>query len=273
MSPKLPLGDYRPYVVAWDQLSRELCYTPLGQPIAEPHRFDPTRRSSAPFLRLLERLDALTYGPAGLASPRWALYDCGALPGALLGLGRSRAGLTDDICRTLGVPEDYSGLVPLSLYAALPMLERHHWLGFALCSLYEVSSESCPPALPLWTLALGLEILRAHRVTGTTQWASPKLSTYALFGPLKLLAAWLPAHTDPATCVFRFDYARQRLDRALAPEYPGRPDRGQLVDVGHPKGLCELQRQLESGRELSIAGVLDREAHESFALIHEGVLP
>jgi len=62
---------------------------PLGTPISEKFWFDPTRTGSQLFIDHLDQLDADTFGPLGMRMPRWALYDCAALPGAIIGMGEA----------------------------------------------------------------------------------------------------------------------------------------------------------------------------------------
>ena len=98
-----------PYVVATRKLQARLDLEPLGLPIIPEHRFDPLRVSSAPFLDRVQTLDALTYGPVGMAMPRWALYDCAEMAGALVGLGTRAAHLPARLRKTFAIPERLRG--------------------------------------------------------------------------------------------------------------------------------------------------------------------
>lgn len=249
------LEQYTPYAVSLPALARRLNPTPLGISIRPEHEFDPTRISSTAFLSLIERLDSVTFGPLALSMPRWALYDCAELPGIIFGFGQSADGLPARLRSALDVPASYRGLVPISMFFAVPMLEPGHFLGYSISDLYEVAPDLAPPGLRLLTLAAALDALGADELTGTTQWASPKLRIYARFGPLNLLAAWTPAHSEPATCVFRFATSRQDIAAALAVTPVPRPQNGiSYVNVSRRQELCDLQAAIESGEQRAIAG-------------------
>lgn len=248
------LARHHAYAVAVERLQRRLAPAPLGIPIAAEHRFDPTRRSSAPFLRLLERLDALAYGFLNLVMPRWAFYDCAELPGLIFGLGQHRRELAPAAADALGIPVGEEGLVPVTMYTAVPMLDEGHWLGYGICSLHEVVPSACPPGLGVLSIALALEALGARGVTGTVQWASPRLRTHARFAPLEVRAAWLPAHTEPATCVFSFELDADRIGRALRVAAPERGADTPVLDVADEAALRALQRDVESGRRVQVVG-------------------
>lgn len=253
------LAGHAPYLVASVELQERLNTTPLGLSIAPEHRFDPTRRASVPFLRRLEQLDRLTYGPLGMATPRWALYDCAALPGIVFGLGRAAAGLSDQVARALHLGEsDGPELAPASMFVAVPMLEQEHWLGYALCDVYEAFPGASPPGLRIVTLALAADLLGIRRLSATTQWASTKLRVYARFAPLVLRAAWLPVHSWSATCAFTFEVDEDRLAHALGGVGTQSVGDGrgavELVDVCDSSRLVALQRDLEAGRRVEIVG-------------------
>src|SRR5262245_11998489 len=78
-----------PYVIAAPATLRRLDRSPLGLSIEPENVVDPTRTRGAPLLDAVHRLDALVFGPRGLATPRWALYDCAELPGVVAGLSRA----------------------------------------------------------------------------------------------------------------------------------------------------------------------------------------
>jgi len=251
------LRDYRPYVIATTGLLGRLNMSPLGLSVAPEDRFDPLRRSSETLLGLLERLDGLTYGPLGMTMPRWAFYDCAELPGLITGLGRSASSLPPRLREALHVRPGYDGIVPMSMSLAVPMLEEHHWLGYSICSLNEVSPGASPRGMRALTIGFTLDMLDARKITGTTQWCSPKLHVHALFAPLTVLTAWLPAHTEPATCTFRFDAGEERIARALTGGIA--ESEGELLDVSEVSVLQDLQREIEAGHSVRIVG-LPREA-------------
>ncbi|MBW2271187.1 MAG: hypothetical protein JRH16_21765 [Deltaproteobacteria bacterium] len=248
------LAQHQLYAVGLPDLLEGLPRSTLGVPLEADHRIDPLRVSSAPFLRLVERLDALAYGPRELTMPRWAFYDCAELPGAVIGFGRAASELTPHVRRVLGIAKDHVGLVPLSMALFVPMLEEGHWLGFALCDLHEVAPGATPAGLRLLSMAVALDLLGARRFTGTTQWASPNLRVHARFAPLRVHAAWVPAHSKPATCTFGFDVTPAVLQRALREVWGPADPEATLFDLDDRTALQGLQQEIEDGGLISIVG-------------------
>lgn len=254
LAPYAPVFErLDPYVVGTQDLLARLDVAPLGVEIAAPHRIDPTRAASGPFLDLVERLDGLTFGPLGMGMPRWALYDCGELPGMVFGFASEAGRLLPRLRRALDLPDGYAGLVPLSMFISIPTLEPGHWLGHSICSLNEVSPGAAPPRLRLLSVALGLTCLGARAATGSMLWSSPKLEVLARFAPLRLQAALLPAHTEPASCVFSFDVDGPRIERALALERAS-PEVERWLDVDDAAALEQVQGAIEGGEPWCIVG-------------------
>lgn len=243
----------RPYVVAAAALQDRLQFDPLGVEVRPDDRFDPLQQGSAGFFDLIQRLDQLTFGPLGLTMPRWALYDCGMLPGFVFGFGADAADLRPRVHQALGVPADYAGLVPLSMYIAIPMLGEDRWLGHSVCSVNEVAPGAAPPGLGTLSVAMGLACLGAKRASGATQWRSPKLAALARFAPLSLDAAWVPIHNEPETCVFHFPVDEPRLRHGLDPDAPA-AEADIWLDTEDEAALQELQASLQDGERWAIVG-------------------
>lgn len=250
---RLPAAQ-RPYVVATAALWPRLDPAPLGWPVAAPDCFDPTRRASSTMLDRLQRLDAALFGPRGMATPRWALYDCAGLTGVIAGIGLPARVLPSPLRAALDLPDRAEGLAPISMAVATPMLGDRSWLVYALGWLDGVAAD-----LGVATAAATFELLRARRITCSAQWASPELAALGRFAPLEVLAAWLPTHDLPATCVVSFDVDGARVARALAsgPSLDvGRDSAfaGPSLDVRNEDALEQLQAELEAGRRAWIAG-------------------
>lgn len=244
----------RPYVVATGDLQSRLDLEPLGVRVQSDACFDPMRVHSGPFLDLLQHLDVQTFGPLGMSMPRWALYDCGELPGFVFGFGAEPARLSARALSAMQVPQGYEGLVPLSMYMAIPMLGPGRWLGHSLCSLNEVSAGATPPGLRLMSMALGLRTLGATTVCGSTLWTSRKLSVMARFAPLHLQAAFLPAHSEPATCAFEFDVNQEVMQRALHPDGLPQQEPERWLSLHDTEQLQALQEELQDGVGWSVIG-------------------
>lgn len=232
----------RPYLIAMPALQARLEPAPPGLPIAPDHCHDPTRAASAPLLARIARLDMLHRGSS--AAPPWALYDCAALPGVIAGFGVTARALPPGVRAAFDLPGGDDNLVPLSMAIATPMAIPGDW---------QLHRLNCQPGLePLAasdlgarTAALLVALIPAARITATIPWQSPALTTLAPFAPLEVLAAWLPAHDPPATCVLRFDPRAPRASNLDAePLNLG----AEPLDASDPEALRRLHTGIETGR-------------------------
>ena len=136
-NPRL-LDEFTPYLVATPFNLPALDRAPFGVPVPPENIIDPLKLESEVFLRLLHRLDGLTFGPEGMPMPRWVFFDCSEMPGAIYGLARPAATLWPKARELFKVPHDYDGLVPVSMYVAIPMHRPGIWFGHNLSSLAPV---------------------------------------------------------------------------------------------------------------------------------------
>ncbi len=247
-----------PYLVASPLgAAAELRPLPFGLQVPDEHRFDPHVVSSGPFLGVLQRLDELTFGPVGMPMPKWVFYDCAEVPGGIFGFGLPTAEVPEWVRRALRVEADYDGLVPLSMLVTIPMLAPGAWHTYTLCSINEVAPGAAPAGLRLFTCAAGLAAVGTTTSYGATQWRSSKLYAQTRFGPLELLTAWTPAHSDPQTLTFRVDITPERIDRALSGA-PIRPPAGagplRMIDCDDTAALRSLQTEIEAGASYLVTG-------------------
>ncbi len=257
----MPLRYYRrivdtcePYLIArppvWDALAR----APLGVEIPSDNVFDPQAVASGPFLNLVKHLDELTFGPLDLAMPSWVFYDCAVVPGAIFGFATRGRTVPPWIRRSLSVPDDYDGLVPMSLFIAIPTASRACTLVYSLASINQVAPGAAPEGLLRVTLAAGTASLQTRVVLGTTRWRSPRLALYAGLGPLELVTAWASAHVNPATLTFRAvtdDRARRRLLRG---DLIGPEGIDSYLDADDFDAMAALQRKIERGMHAAVVG-------------------
>lgn len=197
---------------------------------------DPLREDAAAFVAVLHRFDGLVYQPRGLVLPRWGLFDCAMVPGLVCGLARRAAELGPNVRQTLQL--DGEDWVPISSYIALPMLDGA-WLGHSLACLSELIPGETDRRRQ--TLELALELLRPAALVGTSQWNSTKLPILTSFAPLEVLSAWIEAHDQPGTLVYRFSPGQ----RVVAGT--------EFVDLGDVDALIALQDRIEGGESIVIA--------------------
>jgi hypothetical protein len=234
------------YTVTVDALQQRL-RRGNGAPDIE-HRFDPRKTGSAEFIDALHRFNELIYRPVGLIMPRWAMYDCGVVPGIALGLACDSSEIPETLRTLLQLPLGYSGPVPLSMMVAIPTLDDDDWLTYTVASAHQILPDDYPEDSRRQTLEAGIALLGARCMTALTQWKSTELAIHAAIAPLELLAAWVPAHSLRETAVFRY---RPSDDRVLeADDRLGRND---------TLAILTLQRELEAGHDIWVAGPPDGE--------------
>lgn len=246
-----------PFVVTPRFHLASLDRAPFGVPLVE--HVDPLAIKSEAFLTLLERLDARTFGPEGMPMPRWVFFDCAELPACIVGFGQPASALRPKTREVLGVPADYAGLVPLSMYIALPMARRGAWFGHNLASLAPVLAERDPDGPDLHglgsiTKAFALRAMRAQRLYGATQWASTALFIHTKFGPLALDTAYTPAHSEPETLTYAFDVTDDALRATMGDEsvHLERPAPDFWLSSRDVAGMKALQARIEAGERFVI---------------------
>ncbi|WP_428265356.1 hypothetical protein [Haliangium sp.] len=250
------LTEMAPFVVALPQHAAMLDTRPFGLEIAAGHVFDPTRMSSERFLRRLQTLDRLTFGPAGMPMPRWVFYNCAELPGAIFGFGRPAESLPASVREALELSPDEAGLVPFSMYIAIPVEPPHTWVGHNLASLNPVFPNLGMKGLASITKALGLKVFRCRTQLGATQWSSQALHIHVRFGPLALRTAWTPAHSEPNTLTYLVHLDDEALrhacgDPSATLAYPAPTLEIAADDHG---AMQELQRRVEAGERFAVVG-------------------
>ena len=250
------LAELEPFVVATaENLARfDLC--PLGLAIAEDARVDPLRRASAPFLELLARLDAATFGPEGMPMPRWLFLDAAELPGGIVGFGRRADGAPASLRAALRVPPGSAGIVPVSMYVAMPTVDPAEWVGHNLASLREHLPDQPLRGLGGLTKAVALAAFRARAQIGVTQWDSAALAVHARLGPLELLTAWTPGHAAAHSLTYRAALDDDAL-RALAGDPSARvarPAPTLWIDSADHGAMQALEDRIEAGERLCVAG-------------------
>ena len=250
------ISELTPYVVATPTHRGMLDLAPLGLTILPENIIDPTRVASERFLAILQAVDALTFGPEGMPMARWLFYDCAELPGATFGFARRAETMPDDVRTALGLQPGETGLVPLSMYVAIPMQPPGVWFGHNLSSLNPSFPGLGLKGLASITKALALVVFRCATQVGVTQWDADALHIHTRFGPLELLSAWTPAHLEAATLTYRFTVTEERVRYALGDprvtlEYPA-PDFA--IEPGDTAAMQRLQTRIESGEQFVIAG-------------------
>ena len=257
-NPQL-LDELVPYLVATPFNLPSLNLAPFGVPIRPEHIIDPLKLESEVFLRLLHRLDGLTFGPEGMPMPRWVFFDCSELPGAIYGLARPAATLWPKARELFKIPDGYEGLVPVSMYVAIPMYRPGMWFGHNLSSLAPVFERAGVTELDLrglgsLTKGLALQCFQVREFWGATQWLSKALYIHVKFGPLDLQTAYTPAHSEHETLTYGFQVSEASLRASMGDPTVTleRPAPTFWLEGHDVPGMVALQDRIEAGEKFVI---------------------
>lgn len=262
--PKLPfaikgahlLQELVPYVVATPNNLKMLDLSPFGVAVPQAHIIDPLRMSSAIFLDLLHKLDGLTFGPEGMPMPKWVFYDCSEVPGAIFGFARPAASVWPKVRELFHIPDGYDGLVPVSMYVAIPMSSPGTWFGHNLSSLAPVFrrlgvlDQLDLAGLGSLTKGLALKCFQIKEFWGATQWTSKALYIHAKFGPLRLQTAYTPAHSEHETLTYGFQVTDLALRSSMGDPTAqlDRPAPDFWIDSSDVAAMIGLQDRIEAGQ-------------------------
>ena len=248
------VSELTPFVVVPEMGQSRLDFSPFGLTVPMRYRIDPLRIDNAQFCHQLQQLDGRTFGPEGMPMDRWVFFDCCYMPGAIFGFGRPIESISDHAREVLGVPDDYQGLVPYSMYIAIPMANAGSWMGHNLASISPLLPEEELKGLGTITKALGLRCFGTKIFFGATQWASRALWVHQKFGPLAIHTAYTPAHSEAQTLTYGFDVTEAALLGAIGdPDVTiERPVPDLWIQAGDVTAMVELQNRIESGESFVV---------------------
>lgn len=250
------LETYTPFLLATPENTARYDLSPFGVVIGQAERLSPFHQGNETFFHLLQKLDQMTFGPEGMPMPLWIFYDCSELTGGIFGFGRYASELDRLTLDKFGVPADYDGLVPFSMYIAIPMARAGAWLGHNLASLNSVFPHLKLGGLGRITKAIALKVFGVQRFYGVTQWLSKALHIHIKFGPLEVLTAYTPAHSTAESLTYAFDVTEQCLRHAcgdpdVSLPYPA-PDF--WVRADDVVAMIQLQQRIEGGERFALVG-------------------
>ena len=264
-----------PYVVATPNNLAHLDLAPFGIAVQPQHVIDPLRLDSAIFLDLLHKLDGLTFGPEGMPMPKWVFYDCAEVPGAIYGLAKPADQIWPKVRELFKIPDGYTGLVPVSMYVAIPMQRQGTWFGHNLSSLapvfrrLELLDDLDLAGLGSVTKGLALKCFQVRQFWGATQWLSKALYIHVKFGPLDLQTAYTPAHSEHETLTYGFAVTDAKLRSSMGDPtitLP-RPAVDFWVDGHDVAAMIALQDRIEAGEHFCIPSAPRREGDSLFVPI------
>ena len=254
--------DLTPFIVVTEANRPAIDPAPFGLKVSRAHRFDPNRMENEAFCGLLQNLDGRTFGPEGMPMDRWVFYDCCYMPGAIFGFGRPIESVPASTREILGVPDSYRGLVPYSMYIAIPMATADldtsrrpgTWMGHNLASIAPKLTDESLKGLGTITKAIALRAFGTKQFFGATQWDTHALHVHSKFGPLELHTAYTPAHSEAKTLTYAFEVTDDTLLAAMGA--PGiafdRPAPEMWIHPEDTAGMIALQDRLEAGERFLI---------------------
>ncbi len=206
------------------------------------------------FFDALQMLDKHSFGQVGMPMDKWVFFDCGEMVGAIVGFGLRAQNLSSDILKLYKLDKQYTGLVPISMYIAIPMASGS-WFGHNLCSANAfLPQKQKMPGLALLSKALGIQVMNFKEMYGATQWESKSLSLHIQIADMEIKSAYTPAHTFDKTMTYKSIYNQEKLINALLPKKRMADNYDRLVNVLDNKFYFEMQSEIENGMQFSIVG-------------------
>lgn len=210
---QLILEKCRPFVISNPINLTHLSLDFTGIAIDERYKYSCLDVENAPLIQLIQNLDQLSFGEQSMAMDKWVIFDCAAMPGAIVGFGMEKAELAKsdkEYLTQLKVPENYNDIVPVSFYMAIPTMHSDHWFGHNLSSM-GASLATPLPGLGKLTKILAIDLLKIRWMYGATQWGSDALFIHSTLAPMRLLSAFTPAHSHPASLCYLSEYTPKKM--------------------------------------------------------------
>lgn len=257
------LAEVEPFILGNPNVFKNYPKEVLGLKFKDENLLNCLERKNASLFELLQKLDGLTFGHQGMGMDRWVFFDCAAMPSGIFGLGLPKHKLDVKFLNMLEVPETYEGLVPISMYMAIPTSDRGRWFGHNLSSLNKFLGTK-RPGLGLLTKALACQVFQIEWCYGATQWGSPAIEIHSQLAPMKLKAAWLSAHSYPNSLCYASDYSEENLKVALSGEKRAALRVDLWLESKDETAQKELQNKIESGETIWLAGRPKKEKGQVF---------
>jgi len=177
--------QYTVFIAGLASNAKDLNLKPFG---IETTFIDVMNKENHVFLNLLNQLDGIAYGNKNLAMPKWVGLDCGLLPSAFIGLAKPAEKSDTKILEQFDLSADYTGLVPISEFCALPKLGNLEMVAHTLACIEPGKG------LGLATKVLGLKIYNAQEIFGIAQYNNSAVKLHTKISDLELVSTTAPLH-------------------------------------------------------------------------------
>lgn len=215
--------------------------------------FDCKSTSAEPFYQLLRTMDKLAFSEQGMAMEGWVYFDCSAMPGAIVGFGVRKEVLPEDLREKFSIPKSYTGLVPISMFIAIPTM-NNFWFGHNLSSLRSRMGDSYK-GLGILTKVLGIKVLKIEKMYGATQWGSAAIHIHSKLAPMLLKSAKTLVHTHSNTLSYFSDYSD--VDSVVSSKENSSEEEYNydfLIGANDDDAHLALQAKIENGEEFTLLG-------------------
>lgn len=223
----------------------------LGKRIKPQMQFNPLSLESKKFIEKIYLMDQITFGEQGMGMEKWVFFDCAAMPGFVFGYSIRGGHLSADDRKLLGINRDE--FFPVSMYIAIPTLEKNCWFGHNLSSL-NGKIEKPLKGLGLLTKYASLRLFEIQSQMGATQWDSSALGLHLKLAELELLSAYTPIHSKENTLCYK---AAGSLSESLLCEEESLETRSFNLVIEEPteKELKKLQGRIEVGEKIYLVNL------------------
>ncbi len=155
------------------------------------------------FAEGIYQLEWKSFGDKQMAIPRWAFYDCAAMPGFIAGFAAKTKSLPKKILDLLNYSEEEEWC-PLSLFIIIPTMRKGEWVAYDLCAINSLlDREEQYYGLGFLSKAFALWYANVDQCSGMTQWGSPSLRLHSHFGDIEVIGSYAPLHTHAQTMTYR----------------------------------------------------------------------
>lgn len=247
------LNEAEPYLLGNPKAFDKYNLSVFGKEFKEENLKNCLAVKNSNFFSLVHRMDSLTFGHQGMGMDKWVFFDCSAMPAGIFGFGIPKEKAPEDFLQMLAVEEDYEGLIPISMYMAIPTSDRGRWFGHNLSSLNSFLGQKYP-GLGLLTKAFACRVFGIHMCYGATQWGSSALEIHTQLANMQLKAAHLPAHTHPNSLCYLSDYSEKNILNALSGKKRSLEDYDLLLNAEDIERQKKLHQDIERGLKVEIGG-------------------
>ena len=215
---------------------------------------DPMSMKEEAFGKLILELEGRAFHQSGMPMPGWVFYDCGLIPGIVAGFAYRTEKLPPVIRQTFGESLLKTDWTPISLFIAIPCVNKNEWVAHNLSSINALltQKEDRFYGLGFLTKAFALWFENIEKLCGMTQWESPALKLHANYGEFEILTAYTPNHSHAKTMTYRCDlnfdswkrFFTKELDSDFSKKY--KQIEGLNVNPTDRVSLIEFQERIET---------------------------